>query len=96
VKSASALKVILYGENGSGIHSHPREAGFTQLWWIQGTISATLTAVGVTKQQQKCPSSGALWLNISFLYPNSIPWLIRVHGSCQANRESLSYPVIDF
>jgi hypothetical protein len=31
------------------MHSHLREAGFTQLWWIQGTISATLTAVGVDK-----------------------------------------------
>jgi hypothetical protein len=26
-----------------------REAGFTCLWWIQGMISATLTAVGVDK-----------------------------------------------
>jgi hypothetical protein len=49
-KGSIVLKVILYGENGSGIHSHSSEAGFTQLWWIQGIISGTLTAVEVTKQ----------------------------------------------
>jgi hypothetical protein len=38
-----------YGEAGSGMHSHSREAGFTRLWWIKGTISATLTAVRVEK-----------------------------------------------
>jgi hypothetical protein len=51
------------------------------------------------KQQQKGPSSETLWLNIPLLYSNSIPcipWFIRVHGSCQANRQSLSYSVIDF
>jgi hypothetical protein len=85
----------LYGKAGSGMHSHSREAGFTRLWWIQGTISATLTAVGVEETTTKGRSSGALALNISFLYPNSIRWLIRVHGSCQANGEFLSYPVID-
>jgi hypothetical protein len=42
-------RVILHCEAGSGMHSHLREAGFTQLWWIQGMISATLTAVGVDK-----------------------------------------------
>jgi hypothetical protein len=42
-------RVILHGEAGSGMHSHLREAGFTQLWWIQGTTSATLTVVGVDK-----------------------------------------------
>jgi hypothetical protein len=31
------------------MHSHSREAGFTQLWWIQETISATLAAVEVDK-----------------------------------------------
>jgi hypothetical protein len=31
------------------MHSHWREAGLTWLWWIQGAISATLTAVGVDK-----------------------------------------------
>jgi hypothetical protein len=29
-------------------------------------------------------------LNIPFLYPNNIPWFIRVCGSCQANGESQS------
>jgi hypothetical protein len=58
-------------------------------------IAATLTAVGMEKQQ-KGLSSGALLLNIPFLYPYSIPSFIRVCGNCQADRESLSYPVIDF
>jgi hypothetical protein len=40
-------KVILHGEAGSGMHSHLREADFTWLWWIQGAMFATLTAVGV-------------------------------------------------
>jgi hypothetical protein len=39
--------VILHGEAGSGMHSYLREAGLTQLWWIQEAISATLTVVGV-------------------------------------------------
>jgi hypothetical protein len=42
-------KVILHGEVGLGMHSRLREAGFTQMWWIQGAISATLTAVEVDK-----------------------------------------------
>jgi hypothetical protein len=41
--------VILHGEAESGMYSHSREAGLTQLWWIQGAISATLTVVGVDK-----------------------------------------------
>jgi hypothetical protein len=32
-------------------------------------------------------------LNTSFLSPNSIPWFIRVRGSCQANGESFFYPL---
>jgi hypothetical protein len=43
-------RVLLHGEAGSEMHSHLREASFTQLWWIQGTISATLTVVGVDKR----------------------------------------------
>jgi hypothetical protein len=31
------------------MRSHSREAGLAQLWWIQGAISVTLTAVGVDK-----------------------------------------------
>jgi hypothetical protein len=31
------------------------EAGFTWLWWVHGTISATLTAVGVGKITTKGP-----------------------------------------
>jgi hypothetical protein len=42
-------RMILHGEARAGMHSHLREAGFTQLWWIQGAISATLTVVGVDK-----------------------------------------------
>jgi hypothetical protein len=63
------------------MHSHSREAGFTLLWWIQGKNLCYLNCCGVDKQQQKGPSSGALWLNISFLYPNSIPWFISVCGA---------------
>jgi hypothetical protein len=31
------------------------EAGFTWLWWIQGAIFATLTAVGIDKITTKRP-----------------------------------------
>jgi hypothetical protein len=31
------------------MQSHSREVGLTQLWWIQGAISAPLSAVGVDK-----------------------------------------------
>jgi hypothetical protein len=31
------------------MHSYLIEAGFTQLWWIQEVISATLTAMGEDK-----------------------------------------------
>jgi hypothetical protein len=44
-------RVILYGEAGSGMHSHSREADFTQVWWI----SATLTAVEVDKTTTQGP-----------------------------------------
>jgi hypothetical protein len=53
-------RVILHSEAGSGMHSHFREAGLTWLWWIQGTISAPLTAVGVDKITTKGPSNGVL------------------------------------
>jgi hypothetical protein len=42
-------RLILHGKDRSGMHSHWKEIGFTWLWWIQGAISATLTAVGVDK-----------------------------------------------
>jgi hypothetical protein len=48
-------RVILPGEAGSGTHCHFREAGFTQLWWIQGAIFATLTAMWVDKITTKGP-----------------------------------------
>jgi hypothetical protein len=35
------------------MHSYLREAGFTWLWWIQGIISITLTAVGMDKTTTK-------------------------------------------
>jgi hypothetical protein len=47
--------VTLYDEAGSEMHSHLKEAGFTMLWWIQGMISATLTAVVVEKITTKVP-----------------------------------------
>jgi hypothetical protein len=37
------------------MHSHSGEAGFTQLWWIQGAIFATLSAVGIDKTTTKGP-----------------------------------------
>jgi hypothetical protein len=52
-KGTSVLKVILYGETRSGMLTHSREAGFTRLWEVPGTISATLTAVGVDKTSTK-------------------------------------------
>jgi hypothetical protein len=48
-------RVILHGEAGSRMHSHSIVAGFTQLWWIQGTMSAILTVVGVDKITTKGP-----------------------------------------
>jgi hypothetical protein len=42
-------RVILDGEAGSGTHYRLGEAGFTWLWWIQGAIFVTLTAVGIDK-----------------------------------------------
>jgi hypothetical protein len=48
-------RVILQGEAGSGMHSNLREAGLTQLWWIQGAITATLTMVEVDKIITKGP-----------------------------------------
>jgi hypothetical protein len=51
---------------------------------------------GRQNNDKRAPPVGLWWLNIPFLYPNSIPWFVRVCGSCQANRESLSYLVIDF
>jgi hypothetical protein len=35
------------------MYSHSKEAGFAWLWWIQEMISVTLTAVGVTKINNK-------------------------------------------
>jgi hypothetical protein len=37
------------------MHSHLREAGLTQLWWIQEAITDTLTAVGVLEKITKGP-----------------------------------------
>jgi hypothetical protein len=77
----------VYGEPGSGMHSHSREAGFTRLWWIQGTISATLTAVRMDKKQQKGPSSGASAVEYSIPLPRQHPLvykgveIVRLTGS---------------
>jgi hypothetical protein len=92
----ASQRVILHGEAGSEMHSNVREAGCTWLWWIQGKICYFNCGGGEQNNNKSAPPVGLQQLNISFLYPNSIPWFIRVHGSCQANRESLSYPVIDF
>jgi hypothetical protein len=37
------------------VHHHSREADLTCLWWIQGEISATLTAVAVDKIKKASP-----------------------------------------
>jgi hypothetical protein len=44
---------------------------------------------GVGQNNKRAPPVGFWWLNIPFLFPNSISWFIRVSGSCQANGESL-------
>jgi hypothetical protein len=60
--------VILHGEAGSGKQYHSREADWTRLWWIQGAISATLTAVGVGKTTTKGPLQWGFneWIFYSF------------------------------
>jgi hypothetical protein len=67
------------------MHSHSREAAFTQLWWIQGTIFATLTAVQFLKQQQKGPSSGALAVEHSIPLPKQHPLVYK--GVCELSGE---------
>jgi hypothetical protein len=49
-------------EAGLGMHSHSREDGLTQLWWIQGAITATLTMVGVDKITTKGPLQRGLMI----------------------------------
>jgi hypothetical protein len=53
------------------MHSHSGEAGFTQLWWIQGTSFAALTAVGMDKITKR-----HLQLDILFFHPDSIFWFL--------------------
>jgi hypothetical protein len=59
----------LHGEAGSGTHSHLGEAGFIWLWWIQGAIFATLTAVGIDKITTKGPLQWGFngWTFYSFI-----------------------------
>jgi hypothetical protein len=56
------------------MHSHSGESGFTQLWWIQGEISATLTVVEVDKITTKGPRQWGFngWVFYSFIYPDGI------------------------
>jgi hypothetical protein len=63
----------LYGKAGSGMHSHSREAGFTRLWWIQGTISATLTAVGGGGNNNKGPLEWGFSIEHFFPLPKQHP-----------------------
>jgi hypothetical protein len=51
------------------MHSHSGEAGFTWLWWIQGAISATLTAVGVDKITTKGTLQWVLMVGHFILLP---------------------------
>jgi hypothetical protein len=52
------------------MHSHSREAGLSRPWWIQGTISATLTMVGVDKITTKGPLQWGFngWIFYLFIY----------------------------
>jgi hypothetical protein len=68
----------LHGKVGSGTHSHSGEAGF-RLWWIQGAIFATLTAVGIAKittEGQKGPSNGVLMVEHFILLPSVFCFLL--------------------
>jgi hypothetical protein len=51
------------------MHSHLGEADFTWLWWIQGVIFATLTAVEIDKITTKGPSNGMLMVGHFILLP---------------------------
>jgi hypothetical protein len=59
------------------MYSHSREAGLTQLWWIQGAISATLTVVGVDKITTKRPLQWGFngWTFYSFTQTMSFGFL---------------------
>jgi hypothetical protein len=50
-----------------------KEAGFTWLWWIQGMISATLTAVGVHKTTTKGPLQWGFMVEHSISLPKASP-----------------------
>jgi hypothetical protein len=59
------------------MHFHLREAGLTQLWWIQGAISATLTAVGVVdKITTKWDFNR--WTFYLFIYPDNVFFFLTV------------------
>jgi hypothetical protein len=68
-KGASVLKVILYGETGSGMHSHSREAVVDP----GNDLSYFNYSGRWTKHQQKGPSSGALVVEHSILLPKQHP-----------------------
>jgi hypothetical protein len=55
----------------------------------------TSTVVGVDKTTTKGPLQWALGVEHSISLPKQHPLFIRVCGSCQVNRASLSYPVIE-
>jgi hypothetical protein len=56
------------------MHSHLRGVGLTQLWWIQGELSATLTMMGVDKITTKGPLQLGFngWIFYFIFYPDSI------------------------
>jgi hypothetical protein len=87
-------RVLLHGEAGSGMHSIEGS-------WLHSAVVdprndlCYLNCVGVEKTTKESLQPGfSSWT--FYLYPNSIAWFIRVCGSCQANGEFPSYPVIDF
>jgi hypothetical protein len=58
------------------VHSHSRDAGLIQLWWIQGAITATLTVVGVVN---KITTKGPLQWGFNgwtfyFFNPENVFW----------------------
>jgi hypothetical protein len=59
------------------MHSHSREASFTQLWWIQGMISATLTVVEVDKPTTKGALQWALAVEYFIPFPKPHPLIYK-------------------
>lgn len=67
-------------------------AGFSRLWWTQGVILATLTAVGVDKITIWGPShKGSKVVGFPSFDPDRVSRLEGMYCICEANRCSFSY-----